>query len=163
MKAIATLSVVMGFFFGLFTYFILRFLELDDALLFGFFGGLGVALLLFATLIVSRNRMDKRYAKLEKEIVSPIFHKTSGNFNLGNGRIRNGNIYFCEAGIVFISLDAKPYALEEIHLQDIDRYTYTLSSLCIYTKDDRVYLIALPKAAEIIDLLIRKGWIIPRN
>ena len=47
----------------------------------------------------------KAAAKLEKEIVSPIFYKTNGNFNLGNGKIKNGNIYFCEAGIVCVCLE----------------------------------------------------------
>ena len=40
MKAKAILSAIMGFFFGLITYFVLRYLEETDALLFALIGGL---------------------------------------------------------------------------------------------------------------------------
>ena len=40
--------------------------------------------------------MDKKYAEFEKKITSPVFYKTNGNFNLGNGKVKNGNIYFAK-------------------------------------------------------------------
>ena len=162
MKAKIFLSAFTGFLFGLIGYFVLLLLDMDQPFQLAALSGLLVALLLFPFLVVYGNIMDKRYAKFEKEITSPIFYKTNGNFNLGNGKIKNGNIYFCEAGIVCVCLEEKPNTLDEILLQDIDRYTYTFSQLNVFTNDGRLFVITVPKADEIIDLLIRKGWIMPR-
>ena len=162
MKAKVFLSAFTGFLFGLIGYFVLLLLDIDQPFQLAALSGLLFALLLFPVLVVYGNIMDKRYAKFEKEITSPIFYKTSGNFNLGNGKIKNGNIYFCEAGIVCVCLEEKPYTLDEILLQDIDRYTYTFSQLNVFTNDGRLFVITVPRADEIIDLLIQKGWITPR-
>ena len=162
MKAKVFLSAFTGFLFGLIGYFVLLLLDIDQPFQLAALSGLLFALLLFPVLVVYGNIMDKRYAKFEKEITSPIFYKTSGNFNLGNGKIKNGNIYFCEAGIVCVCLEEKPYTLDEILLHDIDRYTYTFSQLNVFTNDGRLFVITVPRADEIIDLLMRKGWITPR-
>ena len=161
MKAKVFLSAFTGFLFGLIGYFVLLLLDIDQPFQLAALSGLLFALLLFPVLIVYGNIMDKRYAKFEKEITSPIFYKTSGNFNLGNGKIKNGNIYFCEAGIVCVCLEEKPYTLDEILLQNIDHYTYTFTQLNIFTNDDRLFVITVPKVDEIIDILMRKGWIRP--
>ena len=102
------------------------------------------------------------YEKFEKEITSPIFYKTNGNFYLGGSDIKNGNIYFCEDGIVCVCLEEKPYTLDEILLQNIDHYTYTFTQLNVFTNDGRLFVITVPKADEIMDILMRKGWIAPR-
>ena len=162
MKAKVFLSAFTGFLFGLIGYFVLFLLDIDQPFQLAALSGLLYALLLFSVLVVYGNIMDKRYAKFEKEITSPIFYKTNGNFNLGNGKVKNGNVYFCEAGIVCVYLEEKPYTLDEILLQDIDRYTYTFSQLNVFTNDGRLFVITVPRADEIIDLLMRKGWITPR-
>ena len=162
MKAKAILSVFMGFLFGLLGYFALLLLDIDQSFQLAVISGLLFALLLFPVLIVYGNIMDKRYTEFEKEITSPVFYKTNGNFNLDNGKVKNGHIYFCEAGIVCVCLEEKPYTLDEILLQNIDHYTYTFSQLNVFTNDGRLFVITVPKADEIIDLLIRKGWIMPR-
>lgn len=162
MKAKVFLSAFTGFLFGLIGYFVLLLLDIDQPFQLAALSGLLFALLLFPVLVVYGNIMDKRYAKFEKEISSPIFYKTNGNFNLGNGKVKNGNVYFCEAGIVCICLEEKPYTLDEILLQNIDHYTYTFSELNVFTNDGRLFVITVPRADEIIDLLIRKGWITPR-
>ena len=162
MKANVFLSAFTGFLFGLIGYFVLLLLDVDQPFQLAVISGLLFALLLFPVLVVYGNIMDKRFAKFEKEITSPIFYKTNGNFNLGNGKVKNGNIYFCEAGIVCVCLEEKPYTLDEILLQNIDRYTYSFSQLNIFTNDGRLFVITVPKADEIIDLLMRKGWITPR-
>ena len=162
MKAKVILSVFVGFLFGLIGYFVLLLLDIDQPFQLAVLSGLLLALLLFPVLIFYGNVMNKRYAKFENEITSPIFYKTNGNFNLGNGKIKNGNIYFCEAGIVCVCLEEKPYTLDEILLQNIDHYTYTFTQLNIFTNDDRLFVITAPKVDEIIDILIRKGWIRPR-
>ena len=162
MKAKAILSAIIGFVFGLITYLVLRCIEESDALILAVISGLLVYLLLFPFLIIYGKVLDKRYAKFEQEITSPIFYKTNGNFNLGNGKVKNGNIYFCESGIVCVCLEEKPYTLDEILLQNIDHYTYTFTQLNVFTNDGRLFAITVPKADEIIDILIRKGWIAPR-
>ena len=162
MKAKVFLSAFTGFFFGLIGYFVLLLLDIDQPFQLAALSGLLFALLLFPVLVVYGNIMDKRYAKFEKEITSPIFYKTNGNFNLGNGKVKNGNVYFCEAGIVCICLEEKPYTLDEILLQNIDHYTYTFSELNVFTNDGRLFVITVPRTDEIIDLLMRKGWITPR-
>ena len=162
MKAKAILSAIIGFVFGLITYLVLRCIEESDALILAVISGLLFYLLLFPFLIIYGKVLDKRYAKFEQEITSPIFYKTNGNFNLGNGKVKNGNIYFCESGIVCVCLEEKPYTLDEILLQNIDHYTYTFTQLNVFTNDGRLFVITVPKADEIIDLLMRKGWIAPR-
>ena len=159
MKAKALLSAITSFFFGLITYFLLQYLEMDDALLISVFGGLLFYILLFVFLLVYGKIMDKKYAEFEKEITSPIFYKTNGNFNLGNGKVKNGNIYFCEAGIVCICLDEKPYTLDEILVQDIDHYQLDDIHLNIFTKDGRLFVITLPDAKNVIKTLKEKDWI----
>ena len=161
MKANVFLSAFAGFLCGLIGYFVLLLLDIDQPFQLAALSSLLFALLLFPVLVVYGNIMDKRYAKFEKEITSPIFYKTNGNFNLGNGKIKNGNIYFCEAGIVCVCLEEKPYTLDEILLQNIDHYTYTFTQLNIFTNDDRLFVITVPKVDEIIDILMRKGWIQP--
>ncbi len=162
MKIKAGLSAVLGVLFGLLGYYVFLQLGFDQPFQLASLTGLLFALLLILVLDVYGRIMDRRYAKFEKEITSPIFYRTNGNFNLGNGKVKNGNIYFCEAGIVCVCLEEKPYTLDEILLQNIDRYTYTFSQLNIFTNDGRLFVITVPKADEIIDLLMRKGWITPR-
>ena len=151
MKAKVFLSAFTGFFFGLIGYFVLLLLDIDQPFQLAVMSGLLSALLLFPFLVVYEKIMEKRYAKFEKEITSPIFYKANGNFNLGNGKVKNGNIYFCEAGIVCVCLEEKPYTLDEILLQNIDHYTYTFSQLNVFTNDGRLFVITVPKADEIID------------
>ena len=160
MKAKVFLSAFTGFLFGLIGYFVLLILDIDQPFQLAALSGLLFALLLFPVLVVYGNIMDKRYAKFEKEITSPIFYKTGGNFNLGNGKIKNGNIYFCEAGIVCLCLDEKPYTLDEILVQDIDHYQFDDIHLNIFTKDGRLFVITLPDAKNIIKVLERKDWIL---
>ncbi len=161
MKAKVILSAFAGFLFGLFGYFVLRLIDFDLSFQLAVASGLLFALLLFSFLVVYEKIVNRRYTKFEQEITSPIFYKTNGNFNLGNGKVKNGNIYFCEAGIVCVCLEEKPYTLDEILLQNIDHYTYTFTQLNIFTNDDRLFVITVPKVDEIIDILMRKGWIRP--
>ena len=159
MKAKAILSVFMGFLFGLLGYFALLLLDIDQSFQLAVISGLLFALLLFPVLIVYGNIMDKRYTEFEKEITSPVFYKTNGNFNLGNGKVKNGNIYFCEAGIVCVCLDEKPYTLDEILLQDVERYQFDSIHLNIFAKDGRIFVITLPDAQKVIEVLREKEWI----
>jgi hypothetical protein len=159
MKEKVFLSAFTGFFFGLIGYFVLFLLDIDHAFQLAVLCGLLFALLLFPILVVYGNIMDKRYAKFEKEITSPIFYKATGNFNLGNGKVKNGTIYFCEAGIVCVCLEEKPCTLDEILLQDIERFQFDNIHLNIFAKDGKVFVLTTPDAAKIIEVLRQKEWI----
>ena len=160
MKVNTLLSAITGFFFGLITYFSLQYLEMDNTLLISVFSGLLFYILLFLFLLVYGKIMNKRYEEFEKEITSPVFYKTNGNFNLGYGKVKNGNIYFCEAGIVCLCLDEKPYTFDEILLQDVDCYQFDDIHLNIFTKDGRLFVITLPDAKNVRKVLERKDWIL---
>lgn len=159
MKTKVFLSAFTGSLFGIIGYYVLLLLDIDQPFQLAVLSGLLFALLLFPALVVCGNIMDKRYEKFEKEITSPIFYKTNGNFNLGGGRVKNGNIYFCEAGIVCVSLEDKPYTLDEILLQDIERYQFDNMHLNIIAKDGRIFVITLPDAQKVIEVLREKDWI----
>lgn len=156
MKSKAILSAFTGFLFGLIGYFVLILLEIEKALMIAVFGGSIFALWLFAVLIIYGHIIDKRYEKIEKDITSPVFYKTNGNFNLGNGKLKNGNIYFCEAGIVCICLEEKPYTLDQILWQDIEQFQYDNIHFNIITKDARAFILTTPDAAKIISVLRQK-------
>ncbi len=159
MKGKIILSAVTGFFFALIAYFLLTYLEISNALVLAVFCGALFTLILYTFLLFYGRFLDKKYAEFEKAITSPVFYKTNGNFNLGNGKLKNGNIYFCEAGIVCVCLDEKPYTLEEILLQDVDHYQFDDIHLNIFTKDGRLFVITLPDAKNIIKALKEKNWI----
>ena len=162
MKAKAFLAAFGGIFFGLIGYFVLLLLDIDQPFQLAVLSGLLFALLLFPVLIVYEQVVNKRYKKFEKEILSPVFLKVNGNFYLGGSDVKNGNIYFCEGGIVCICLEDKPYTKDEILLQNIDHFRYTPTQLSIFTNDERIFVITLPQTDHIIDMLIQKGWILPR-
>ena len=162
MKAKAILSVFGGFLFGLIGYFVLLLLDIDQPFQLAVLSGLLFALLLFPVLIVYEQVINNRYKKFEKEILSPVFLMVNGNFYLGGSDVKNGNIYFCEDGIVCICLEDKPYTKDEILLQNIDHFRYTPTQLSIFTNDERIFVITLPQTDHIIDMLIQKGWILPR-
>ena len=92
-KTKALLSAITSFFFGLVAYFLLLYLKFDNALWISAFVALLYYLVLLFFLIIYGRFMDKKYAEFEKKITSPVFYKTNGNFNLGNGKVKNGNIY----------------------------------------------------------------------
>ncbi|MBQ8898155.1 MAG: hypothetical protein IJY86_06725 [Clostridia bacterium] len=162
MKAKVLLSAFASFFFGLIGYFVLLLLDIDQPFQLAVLSGLLFALLLFPVLFVYEQVINKRYKKFEKEILSPVFLKVNGNFYLGGSDVKNGNIYFCEDGIVCICLEDKPYTKDEILLQNIDHFRYTPTQLSIFTNDEQIFVITLPQTDHIIDMLIQKGWILPR-
>ena len=61
MKIKAGLSVITGFFFGLGTFFVLKFLDIENALAFSVMSGLLFYLLLFCFLVIHGKVMDKKY------------------------------------------------------------------------------------------------------
>ena len=157
------LSAFTGFFFSLISYFVLLLTGEAQALVLAALGGVLFAFLLFCYLLIHGYSMGKRYARYEKEITAPIFHKANGNIRFPNGSMKNGNLYFCETGIVFLCLEGKPYLQEEIPLENIAGITHALTQLNILTTDHLTFAITLPNADQIADLLADKGWCISKN
>lgn len=153
------LSLALGALFGAGFFFLLRKISFLFPPVLLLFSVTGFAVLLFIFLTVHRRYMAKRYAEIEAAIHSSIFHRSSGNFDLGGGKIRNGNVYFCGAGIVCVSLDGKEPSLDEILVQDIFRIEYDSIHLYIHTRDSRQFRITLPDATRIIDILKERDWV----
>lgn len=158
MKTEIFLSLFCGIFVGIITFLIFIFISSEEAFMTALMAGVLFTLLLFPAIMYERRRADKKYSKLEKEFTSTIFYKANGNFDLGK-TVRNGNIYFCENGIVFASLDQKPFAVEEILLPFIEKYEFDDFHVNIYAKDGRKFLIATIQAKEIVKILKDKKWI----
>lgn len=159
MKSKFILSAITALLFGGAGYLVLCIAEIPNAFILALLCTLMFYVLLFIFLLIYEKAMDKRYLKIEKQITSPIFYKANGNFNLGTGKIKNGNIYFCDAGIVCVCLEEKPYTLDEILIGDINAIQYDNAHFNILTRDGRVFLITIPYSNEIIDLLKEKEWI----
>lgn len=159
MKAKIFLSAFVAIPFAIVTHFICSKYLSELALVSSIFAGLGTGLILFYFLLIHEKVMNKRYTDAEKNIKSLVFYKTNGNFDLGTGKIKNGNVYLCEDGIALISLDGKPYSYDEILIKDIDKVEINDFKLKIFTKDNRIFLITTPDAKKVISSLQDKGWI----
>ncbi len=161
-KAKHILCAIIGIMFAASAFIILSCMGEDLALAYSIGCGCLAYLLLFPFLIVYEKIMNKRYARIEKGITSPVFYKTNGNFHLGNTRLKNGNIYFCESGILCVCLEEKPYLVHEILLPDISHYQFDDSRLTVFTKDNQFISISLTgqKIQEIKAALQKKGWIV---
>ncbi len=158
MKAKVIISAFTGTLFALITYFLLRAFKIPDALALCVISGSLFFIMLYVFLLANEKRIIIKYAEFEKAITSPVFHKTNGNFKLGNGKVKNGNVYFCEAGIVCICFDEKPYTLKEIPLQNIARYKADNLHFYIVTKDEELFAITIPDTKAVIERLQEKGW-----
>ena len=151
------LSLAVGILFGLGSLFVMRWFRVGGAGL-AIATGLLFAWLLFGALQLNESSMRKRYAEAEKLIISPIWLQTNGNVRTGT-KVRNANIYFCEEGIVLISLDQRPFALEEIPVNLIESYEFSNFQFLIRTTDERLFVIQSPESNRIRNELRRKEWI----
>ncbi len=160
-KAIAILSTVLGFFFALISYLLLCLILGEEKynLIVSILGGALFSLALMTYFLIYLKYYAKKYTEFENVIDSPVFYKTNGNFNLSNGQIKNGNIYFCEAGIICVCLDKKPYALAKILVEDIENIEYDTIHLNVTTKDKRYICVTLSDINSVIPVLKEKDWI----
>lgn len=153
------LSAFMGLLFAVPVYLICFFIIPECAFILALCSGLLFCLLLLVFLCIYEIFGNRKYIEFEKGMSSPIFYKTNGNFYRGNGKIRNCTIYFCEAGILCAGIAEKPYTVDEILIEDIEKFQFDPIHLNIYTKDNRRFLITTPDAEKIIQLLKMKDWI----
>ncbi|MBQ2960483.1 MAG: hypothetical protein IJE09_04600 [Oscillospiraceae bacterium] len=89
----------------------------------------------------------------------PFFYKTNCNFCQENGSVRNGKIYLCEDGILCVSLDKKPHAVDAIFPDDIESVHRTATDLLIRKQDGKDYLITSAHVQELAEQLSKSGWI----
>lgn len=158
MKSYLTLSGFAGVLFGVLSYFICKAVLPAHALLVGIVVGILSAAVLLPTLILQEKAMNKKYAAFEATITSPIFLKANGNFTMV-GRVRNGNIYFCEKGIIFASLDQSPTAIEQLLRHEIQRYEFDQAHMNVFATDGRKFLITTPDAQKIFATLKERNWV----
>ena len=159
MKVKIILCTAGSFLFGLMGYIFLLILEIDQPFQTALLAALMFALLLFPTILLIEAISNRRYAKFEKDILSPVFYQTGTLIALNKKKVRNGKVYFCEAGIVLISMDEKPYLLEEILLSNLQRYFFDDVHLNIYTNDDRAFVLTCPNVKNVMAILDEHGWI----
>ena len=145
--------------FALCTYLICSFLSPENALLLAVLAGALMTLGCFTYFLIFEKRMAKSYARAERRIPSPVFYRTVGNFDLGRRGIRNGNIYFCEDGIMLLSLDTKPHLAEWVPKSEILSYESDIIHLTIRRRDGGVYLIAIPDAQRLTQILKETEWL----
>lgn len=147
MKGKIFLSVLIGFVLGILTFFLMLLILPSYALLLALLIFAAASLVIHIVLVVEEKRSDKRYAKLEQNITSPVFFKVNGNFTIGKLFV-NGNVYFCEQGILLLSIEKKPCLYEEIQGKDILKCEFDELRMHLYTKDGREFHIMTPEAPE---------------
>ena len=147
----------MGFFAGLITYILLGYGKFN--LLLSILCGALFSILLLTYFLIYLNFYTKKYTEFEKTIISPVFYKTNGNFNVSNGKVKNGNIYFCESGIVCVCIEEKPYAIAKILVEDIENITYDTIHLTVTTKDGLSIYVTLSDINDVVSALKNHNWI----
>lgn len=148
MKGTILLSLILGVLFAVLTLIVGLMLWPSYAVVSAVLAFVLVTPMMHFALAISERRTNKMYAELEKQITSPIFFKANGNFNLGYGVV-NGNIYLCDNGIVFASVDSKPHRMQEIPAEQIWYFEFDPIHVLLHTRDGWVYEITLPNAQEV--------------
>ena len=158
MRAIILLSAMIGVMLAIPTLIILLFILPEYALQISLLAGC-FAFILMSIFLAIHSVLDKRkYAKFESKIKAPVFCKANGNFIFGK-KVRNGNVYFCEEGVIIISLlDEKPYIREVLLLSDVEELSVDGFFLLILMKDGTSYSATVSTAAELETSLAEHGW-----
>jgi len=159
MKIKISLSLIIGFLFAISMHFFFTCAGADVDFSLSLLAGLFFSAALFCVFHLNEKNMEKKYRQLEEYIESPIFYKANGNFNLGY-TVRNGNIYFCDSGILFALLDGKTPILDELPAHRIDDFHFEPPKLFIHTVEGDQYIITTDKVREIHAAFIEKGWIL---
>ena len=140
------------------SYFIISSFD-DNALILSIIAGLGYFLLLFIFLEIYMRKQNKRYEAIEKKINFPVWYRLNCNIQTPKG-MKNGTVYFTDEGVLFISLNKKPYIQEEIRKTNIKKLeTDNVTCLFIYTNDDQVLIIRTGELKSVIPVLQEHGWI----
>lgn len=157
MKKYWILSAVGGLMFAIPTFLILIFIMPEVALQLSIAAGLLFMLLLFAYFVIHERLMNKKFAKFEATITSPVLYKTNGNIRLGK-KVINGNVYFCDSGVVFASLEEKPYVIQHLLFEDIKMWEFVFIHVNIHMKDGKIYQYQIPDVPQAQEILEEKEW-----
>ena len=157
MKKHWILSAVCGVMFAIPTFLILIFIMPEYALRLAVVAGLAFMLLLFPFLVISEHIMSKKYAKFETTLTAPVLYQTNGNIRLGK-KVKNGNLYFCENGVVFASLEEKPHVIHRLLFKDIEKCEFVFIHVNIHMNNGKIYQYQIPDVPQAQETLEEKGW-----
>lgn len=159
MKSNIITSAVTSLLFALAAFVVMKCLHMEDALLFSILSALLFYMVIFGFLSFYMKSVNKKYAAFEKGLPSPVFFKANGNFHLPEGKMKNGNIYFCDNCIICACLEETPHTIELIQLQDISRFQFGDVQLAIHTQDSHALLVTTPDVDALMKALEEKTWI----
>lgn len=157
MKKHWLLSAIGGVMFAIPTFLILIFIVPEVALQLSVAAGLLFMTLLFLFLVISEHKMNKKFAKFETTLTSPVLYQTNGNIRLGK-KVKNGNLYFCENGVVFASLEEKPHVIHRLLFEDIKMWEFVFIHVNIHMNDGKIYQYLIPDVPQTQENLEQKGW-----
>ena len=157
MKKYWIISAIAGAMFAAPAFLILIFIVPEIALQLSLAGGLLSMLALFSYLVIHERIVNKKFSKFEATITSPVLYKTNGSIRLGK-QVKPGNIYFCENGVVFASLEEKPFITHHLLFDDIEKWEFVFIHVNIHMKDGKIFQYQIPDVPEAQKTLEEKGW-----
>ena len=156
----AALSLTGGFLVAMITWGLCAVTQLlPNPLEMSLFLGAVFGLTLYPVLIWSEKRREKIYQSFEASLSTPFFCKINGNVTLKKG-VKNGNLYFCEGGIVIALLNEKPTFLEIIPKEEIAAFQFDGAYLVIHTVDGYSFTVTSAEVEALRKILIQKEWIL---
>jgi hypothetical protein len=157
MKNFWILSAMAGGMFALPCFLILIFIVPEIALQLSLAAGILFMLMLFACLLLHEHSMNKKFSKFEATIQSPILYKTTADVRFGK-KVKVGNLYFCEDGITFASLEEKPHIIHHLLFENIAMWEFVFIHVNIHMKDGKIHQYQIPDVPEAQEILEEKGW-----
>ena len=159
MDGLIFLSSLAGILYTIPWIFIFRLMDMEKPLALAALMGVVFTMLLYIVLSISKRYREKKYKEFEQNIQSPIICRADANFAIGKGKVRNGKVYFCQAGIACVCiLSNKNAAIDQIHKESIDRIEMDSVNIHVYTKDEKHYIIITPEVPRIAQELRKAGW-----
>ena len=157
MKKNWILSAFFGVMLAIPTFLIIIFIMPEVALPLSLAAGLLSALMMFLFLVIYERIVNRKFAKFEATIASPVLYKSNGNIRLGK-KVKNGNLYFCENGVVFASLEERPYVIHRLLFEDIKMWEFVFIHVNIHMNDGKIYQYQIPDVPQAQETLEEKGW-----
>ena len=157
MKKNWILTAFFGVMLAIPTFLIIIFIMPEVALPLSLAAGLLSALMMFLFLVIYERIVNRKFAKFEATIASPVLYKSNGNIRLGK-KVKIGNLYFCENGVVFASLEERPYVIHRLLFEDIKMWEFVFIHVNIHMNDGKIYQYQIPDVPQAQETLEEKGW-----
>ena len=158
MSPYMVLPLVTGAITAIPAYIVFRLLHFDHPFLWTVIAACGFMLILYPILRISGHRPNQKYAAFEAAFKAPFFHRMNANIKFGSS-LRNGNLYFCDSCIVLASLDEKPTLIEELPLEQIERFTFDDIHMEIHVRDGRIFRLTSSEIEETRKALKARKWV----